>query len=43
MRNIITGISGALLLSLILSLDGCEPEPVTLDKIPTCQLCEFKS
>lgn len=43
MRNIITGISGALLLSLILSLDGCEPEPVTLDKIKTCNLCEFKS
>lgn len=42
MRNMITGISGAILLSLILSLDGCEPEPV-LNKIPTCHLCEFKS
>ena len=43
MRNIITGLGGALLLSLILSLDGCDPEPITLDKIPTCHLCEFKS
>lgn len=43
MRNIITGLGGALLLSLVLSLDGCDPEPITLDKLETCHLCEFKS